>query len=81
MALDFIKVLFTYGTALVVIIGGGAVILSVPGLDDLTKGAIIGFIGVALNWVFGESTRGSTARQTTRALMQTVPAAPTGETK
>jgi hypothetical protein len=69
VALDFIKVILTYTVALTVIIGGGAILLADIQLDDLTKGALIGFMGMALNWVFGESTRGSTARQTTRALM------------
>ena len=71
MGLDFIKVLFTYGTALVVLVGGGLILVtgSIAADDQITKGAIIGFIGIAINWVFSESTRTSTARQTTRALM------------
>jgi len=71
MALDFLKVLFTYGTALVIIIGGGFLLISgaIPPDDQITKGAIIAMIGVATNWVFGETTRSSTARQTTRALL------------
>jgi hypothetical protein len=69
MALDFIKVVLTYLVALTVIIGGGAILLANVALDDLTKGALIGFMGMALNWTFGESTRSSAARQTTKALM------------
>lgn len=68
---ELLKVILTYTVALVVVIGG-LVVLSLrllPPEDDLTKGAIIGFVGTALAWVFGESTRTSTARQTTRALM------------
>ena len=77
---DLIKTVLTYTVALVVVIGGLVVLALglLPSDDDLTKGAIIGFIGVALNWTFGESTRGSTARQTTRALLQS-PNAPEGE--
>jgi hypothetical protein len=77
---DLVKTILTYTVALVVIIGGLMVLALdlLPPADDLTKGAIIGFIGIALNWTFGESTRGSTARQTTRALLQT-PNAPEGE--
>jgi len=69
MALDFIKVVLTYLVALTVIIGGGAILLANVALDDLTKGALIGFMGMALNWTFGESTRSSAARQTTKALL------------
>jgi hypothetical protein len=69
MALDYIKVILTYLVALTVIIGGGAILLADIKLDDLTKGALIGFMGMALNWTFGESTRSSAARQTTKALM------------
>lgn len=70
---DLVKTILTYVVALVVVIGGLVVLALglLPPEDDLTKGAIIGFIGIALNWTFGESTRSSTARQTTRALMQT----------
>ena len=73
MAIDFIKVILTYLVALTVVIGGGAILLANIALDDLTKGALIGFMGMALNWTFGESTRSSAARQTTRALLQTPP--------
>jgi len=69
MVLDYIKVILTYAVALALLFGGGYLLIAQVPLDDLTKGAIIGFIGIAINWTFGESTRSSAARQTTRALM------------
>ncbi len=72
---DLVKAYFTYGIAILVVAGGG-LLIAIYGnvMDKLVVGAIIGFIGMALNWVFGETTRSSTAR----ALLQT-PNAPSGE--
>jgi len=78
MALDFLKVLFTYGIAILVILGGGVILWQtrdVPSADNLQL-VISGFMGIAINWVFGEYTGSRTARQTTRALLQTAPSAP-----
>jgi hypothetical protein len=70
MALDFLKLLFSYGTALLVVAGGMYILYitrSEPTADNLQL-VISGFIGAALTWLFGETTRSSTARQTSRAL-------------
>ena len=82
MAVDFVKLLFTYIIAIVVVMGGGYMLYatrSEPSADNLQL-VISGFIGVALTWVFGETTRSSTARQTTRALMTTAPSPTTTTT-
>jgi len=49
---------------LVVLIGGFYSLVIYPFvLDDLVKGAIIGFMGSALTWEFGSQVAGATARQ------------------
>ena len=69
MSTDTIKLIFTYLVVLVVVIGGGVILLTAPVLDELIKGAIIGFIGSALTFTFGAEVQTRTARQQERALL------------
>ena len=66
MQSDNIKLWFTYGIALLVIVGGGIMLfimrLDGPSSNDLQL-AIVGFIGGALAFVFNRET----ATQATRA--------------
>ena len=70
MKSDTLGLILTYGLAYVVVIGGGYIV-AVHGtaLDELLKGAIIGFIGSALTFVFGAEVQKRTARQQERALL------------
>lgn len=55
-----------WGHALVLIVwatGFYALILNPYELDDLAKGAFIGFMGLALQWEFGTAIASATARQ------------------
>lgn len=69
---DTIKASFTYFTALILIVGGLAFLyatrLDNP-KDDLISGAIIGFIGAAIQFVFSRETQTQTARQIESATM------------
>ena len=72
--IDLLKTIFTYSIAIIVVVGGGLMVAIYGNvMDKLVVGAVIGFMGMALNWTFGETTRSSTARQTTRALMTQAP--------
>lgn len=54
-----------WGHVLVLVVwasGFYALILSPYQLDDLAKGAFIGFMGLALQWEFGTAIAGATAR-------------------
>jgi len=65
MGADTIRLYFTYVVALVVIVGGGLFLFAIrgdPASNDLQL-AIVGFIGMALAYVFNRET----ATQATRA--------------
>jgi hypothetical protein len=81
MGIDTIKIAFTYGIALVILVGGLLILwgarLDPPGTSDDLSLAIIGFMGVALNFVFMRETASNSARQTERAVaIQAPPAKP-----
>lgn len=62
---DTLRLLFTYGIALIVVIGGGIMLVSTVGNPDAKDLSVIaaGFIGSALTFVFGQETSARTARQ------------------
>lgn len=66
---DTIRALFTYATALVIIVGGGAVIFVAradPASADVVA-IVSGFMGAALTFLFSSETQTRTARQTQTA--------------
>jgi hypothetical protein len=80
MSVDTIRAVFTYLTALVTVVGSGAVILSVygkPGAEAIV-GLFGGFIGFALNFLFGAEVQARTARQSTAATLAATTAATNG---
>ena len=62
---DNIKLVFTYIVVLVVVVGGGAMLYAIRGSEssETLSLAIVGFIGLALGFVFNKET----ATQATRA--------------
>lgn len=66
---DTIKALFTYGIAVIVVVGGGAGIYvsrNDPGATD-TVAILAGFVGSALTFVFNSEVQTRTARQSDTA--------------
>jgi hypothetical protein len=66
---DTIRALFTYATALVIVVGGGAIIYvsrSEPAAADVVA-IVAGFMGAALTFLFSSETQTRTARQTNTA--------------
>ena len=68
---DFWKMVFTYLIAILVIVGGGAMLMFAPTLDPLVQGAIIASIGSVIAFIFGGEVQTRTARQQERAFMTT----------
>lgn len=72
MQSDSIKLWFTYITALVIVVGGGAM-LWFSRLDPSDSGSqqlalvVAGFVGAAIQFLFNKETSTSTARQVERA--------------
>jgi hypothetical protein len=64
----------------ILVLGGGfySLVLYPFQLDDLVKGAIIGFMSTAIAFVFSQEIAKTTATATTKALMETPPAQPMG---
>lgn len=63
--IDTIRALFTYATALIVVIGGGAAIYvsrGDPAAAD-TVAIMAGFVGAALSFLFNQEVATRTARQ------------------
>ena len=70
------RALFTYGIAVMILVGGFYTLVVNPyELDDLVKGAVIGFMSAAISFVFGQEIAKATALSTTKAL-NTPPPAP-----
>jgi hypothetical protein len=66
---DTIRAVFTYTTALVIVVGGGAIIYvsrSEPAAADVVA-IVAGFMGAALTFLFSSETQTRTARQTNTA--------------
>ena len=65
MQIDTLRAVFTYTIAMVVVVGGFAIIVYTRG--DLSASdiriLIAGFIGLALQFVFGQEVQTRTARQ------------------
>lgn len=71
------RALFTYVIAILILIGGFyALVLYELELDDLVKGAIIGFMSAAISFVFGQEIAKATATATTKALNMPAPNPP-----
>lgn len=65
---------FTYVLAILILTGGyHALVLSPFELSDLVQGAIIGFMGAVVQFVFGAQIAATTAAATTKALMTPAP--------
>lgn len=62
---DTLKLLFTYGIAFVIVIGGGFFLFATIDVEkaESTRLAIVGFMGAAIAFVFGQES----AKQATRA--------------
>jgi len=74
MTADTFRAAMTYLIAILVLIGGFyALVIYELELDDLVKGAIIGFMSAAISFVFGQEIAKATATATTRALNTPVP--------
>lgn len=66
---DTIRALFTYATALIIIVGGGAIIFVAradPASADVVA-IVAGFMGAGLTFLFSSETQTRTARQTQSA--------------
>lgn len=71
MQIDTIRALFTYFTALIVTIGGGAILYATYA-DERANNLLVmigGFIGFALQFLFGQETATRSARQSTAATL------------
>lgn len=69
MSVDTIRALFTYATALVVVLGGGAIIYvsrADPSASDVVA-IVAGFVGASLSFLFGSEVQTRTARQSATA--------------
>lgn len=74
MKVDAFRAGATYLIALLVLLGGWYALVIYPfELDDLVKGAIIGFMSAAISFVFGQEIAKATATATTKALNTPVP--------
>ena len=74
MTADTFRAAATYLIAILVLIGGFYALVLFPFvLDDLVKGAIIGFMSAAISFVFGQEIAKATATATTKALNTPVP--------
>ncbi len=74
MKTDSFRVGITYLTAILILAGGWySLVIYEFTLDDLVKGAIIGFMSAAISFVFTQETAKTTATATTKALMQPAP--------
>jgi ABC-type uncharacterized transport system permease subunit len=81
---DMVKLLFTYTITLLILLGGFyALVIYKFDLDQLVKGALIGFMGMSINFLYGEQVSTRTSHQqaaATAASVNTVPNGPTTTT-
>jgi hypothetical protein len=68
-SIDTIRAVFTYTLALVVVVGGGLMLYAtrLEQGSDAVQLAIVGFIGGALTFAFGQEVQSRTARQAATA--------------
>jgi len=69
-----------WGHLMVLVVWGSgfySLILSPFPLDDLSKGAMIGFMGLALQWEFGTAIQAATAKQAAAATAASATSQPT----
>lgn len=67
--IDTIRALFTYSTALLIVIGGGVILVLIrndTGNQDLIA-IVAGFMGASISFLFQQETATRTARQTASA--------------
>lgn len=68
MSPDAVKLLFTYSVTLAVLLGGFYALVIYPyDLDQLVKGAFLGFMSAALTFVYGDQIASRTAARQQRA--------------
>lgn len=74
MTIDATRAILTYAIAILILIGGFYALVIYPfELDELVKGAVIGFMSAAISFVFGQEIAKATATATTKALNTPVP--------
>jgi len=81
MQADTIKLWFTYITALIIVVGGGAMLwfsrLDPPETSTQLQLLLAGFIGGAIAFLFNKESSTSTARQVERAIAAGAASQPT----
>ena len=74
MGIDVIKTYFTYGICAFVVIGGFGFLYAIRSTPEAANGsvalAIVGFIGMGLQFLFGQVVQSQTAHQTNVAATQ-----------
>lgn len=74
MTIDTLRAVATYVIAILVLIGGWySLVIYEFALEELVKGAIIGFMSTAISFVFGQEIAKTTANATTKALNTPAP--------
>lgn len=74
MNLDAIRAFFTYIIAILILAGGFySLVLNQFVLDDLSKGAVIGFMGAVVQFVFGAEIAKAAVNATMKSLMTPPP--------
>lgn len=74
MTIDGLRATFTYVIVILVLVGGFYALVIYPyDLDDLVKGALIGFMSSAIGFVFGQEIAKATSLATTKALNTPAP--------
>ena len=74
MNADAFRAVATHLIAILVLVGGFyALVIYEYNLDDLVKGAIIGFMSAAISFVFGQEIAKASAAATTKALNTPAP--------
>jgi hypothetical protein len=73
--IDTIKALFTYFTALTIVVGGGLILYLTRGEANAQNLQLIvsGFMGAALQFLFNRETQTQTARQSAAATAAATP--------
>jgi len=70
MNIDAIRAFFTYVIAILILVGGFySLVLNQFVLDDLSKGAVIGFMGAVVQFVFGAEIAKAAVNSTIKSLL------------